>query len=249
MISVCIPVGPYAWYKRYLAEALDSVMQQTMQPHDVVIVDDMADLTVDDLRPMIGAEDRVVADPNARFALRVVHKGRDVVRVWRAPWRLGIPGCANVGIALGQTDLVFQFSCDDRLLPACIEECWREWEKRNDPLGYYWVAVEYSTGETQDLPCGHAMIPKALWRHTGGFPAETGIGGCDAAFISMMLTQGRRAGRLYQVGGGVPLYWHREHDQQYTKHQRVGPNTIINVRKLFGDLWQPVSAEPWGRLQ
>jgi len=27
-------VGPHAWYKQYLAEALESVMAQTMLPHD-----------------------------------------------------------------------------------------------------------------------------------------------------------------------------------------------------------------------
>lgn len=254
MISVCIPVGPHAWYKTYLAEALESIMAQTMLPHDVVLIDDMAGLTVEDLKPLIrepsdGAVASVVECAEGRFPIRVMHEGHEFARVWRAPWRLGIPAAPNVGIALGQADLVFQLSCDDRLLPTCIEECWHEWERQRDPLGYYWVSVEYSTGELQRLPCGHAMVPRLLWQHTGGFPPESGVGACDCAFISMLLTQGARAGTLYEVAGGVPLYWHREHELQYTKHQRAHPASIIDVRKVFGDEWEPVSADPWGRLE
>lgn len=249
MISVCVPVGPYAWYKAYLADALTSLMEQAMRPADVVLVDDMANLTAEDLQPLVRNGDSVVVDEDARFAIRVVHDGLDFARVWRSPWRLGIPAVANIGIALGQTPLVFQFSCDDRLLPDCLAECWREWERREDPWGYYWVGVQYSSGETQALPCGHAMVPKTLWRHTGGFPPETGIGGCDPAFVSMMLTHGSKAGTLYPVADGRPLYWHREHDLQYTRHQNAHPDSIIDVRKIFGDRWQPVSANPWGRMQ
>lgn len=248
MISVCIPVGPYAWYKEFLSEALQSVMTQTMLPHDVVLIDDMAALTQEDLLPLIREGDEVIDDDDARFALRVIRDGRDFVRVWRSPWRLGIPGAPNMGIALAQADLVFQFSCDDRLMPQCLASCWAAWEKQKDPLGYYWVGVEYSTGEMQRLPCGHAAVPKKLWQHTGGFPPESAVGGCDAAFISMLLQQGDRAGRLYEVNGGAPLYWHREHDLQYTKQQQAHPGSILDVRKVFGDRWEPISNKPWGRL-
>lgn len=225
-VSVCIPVGPDAWYKKYLTDCLESVMSQTLRPIGVTIIDDMAGITEDDLKP-----------------LYIPHK------IWRTPWLLGIPGCANVGIALGMSDLVFQLSCDDRLMPECLEECWKEWEHRKDPLGYYWVGVEYSTGEKQALPCGHAMVPKALWRHTGGFPPETAVGGCDPAFISMMLSHAKepnKMGTLYSVAGGRPLYWHREHEEQYTKKQHVSPGAIIEVRKWFTDNWKPPK---WGRYE
>jgi len=223
-------------------------MAQTKMPYDVVLVDDMAGITPTDLAPLIQSGDEVLVDDTAKYSIRVVAPdGHDFVRVWRSPWRLGIPGCANVGIALGQTDMVFQFSCDDKMLPNCLAECWAEWERRKDPLGYYWVGIQYSTGEKQSLACGHALVPKALWRHTGGFPPETGVGGCDAAFISMMLSH-RDAGTLYGVAGGAPLYWHREHDEQYTKHQNAHPGSILDVRKVFGDRWRPVAEDPWGRM-
>jgi len=218
-ISVCIPVGPYPVYRQYLGECIESVRAQTRKAADIVLIDDMAGLDPADY-------------PDCR--------------IWRAPWRLGIPAVANVGIALGKTDLVFQLSCDDRLMPECLERCWQAWEKHHhDPLGYYWVDIEYSTGERQALPCGHAMIPKALWRHTGGFPPEAGVGACDHIFINMLMEH-RDAGRLYHVEGG-PLYWHREHGEQYTANQNANQSSIADIRTIFSQRWKPPTN--WGRYE
>lgn len=216
-VGVCIPVGPYAVYRRYLAECIDSVRHQTMAAGDIILIDDMAGLEASDW-------------PGCR--------------IWRAPWRLGIPAVANVGYALSKCDLVFQLSCDDRLMPRCLEMCWKEWERRQDRLGFYWVDIEYSTGETQGLPCGHAMIHKDLWRHTGGYPVESGVGACDHIFINMIMEH-PEAAHLYRVPGG-PLYWHREHDQQYTKQQQVHPSTIADVRTVYSKRWAPIAGK-WGR--
>ena len=55
------------------------------------------------------------------------------------------------------------------------------------------------------------------------------------------------AGTLYPVAGGAPLYWHREHELQYTKHQNVHPQSILDVRTVFGQRWEPVDGT-WGRF-
>lgn len=223
-VSICIPVGPQAHYKRYLPECLASLTTQTLRPAGVTLIDDMAGLTEADTKPL--------ADAGIPFT------------VWRSPWLLGIPGCANMGIALGMTDLVFQLSCDDRLMPGCVEQCWREWCRRRDKLGYYWVDIEYSTGERQSLPTGHALVPKALWRHTGGFPPEAGVGACDHIYINMLMSR-PEAGNLYHVPGGA-LYWHREHGEQYTKHQNCHPSTIADVRTIYAQRW---ASPNWGRME
>jgi len=219
MISVCIPVGPYPFYRDYLGECLESVRQQTMSASEIILVDDMANLDPD-------------AYPDCR--------------IWRSPWRLGIPAVANIGYSLSKTDLVFQLSCDDRLLPRCLEQCHREWDRRQDSLGFYWVDIEYSTGERQALPTGHAMIHKALWRHTGGYPPESGVGACDHIFINMLMEH-PEAGTLYRVPGG-PLYWHREHEHQYTKNQNVHPATIADVRTAYSQRWTALDGK-WGRYE
>lgn len=262
MISVCIPVGPYPHYKRYLAECLESVRAQTVQPAAVVLVDDMAGLTEKDLEPLKGPTDSIVdwrmdagmavpqcEGPVLWRAIRETDIGTENIifaRVWRAPWRLGIPACANVAYALAPTDLAFQLSCDDKLKPNCIEMLQKAWEKHKDPLGFYWVDLEYSTGEKQSLPCGHAMIHKALWRHTGGYPPESGVGACDHIFMNWALQHPDDI-HLIHVDGGV-VYWHREHEAQYTKHQMVYPTAIAEVREGFNKRWEPIEGK-WGRYE
>ena len=220
MISVCIPVGPYPHYKRYLGECLDSVRAQTMPANDIVLVDDMA-----------GLDPAEYPDCN----------------IWRAPWRLGIPAVANVAYMLGKSDWVFQLSCDDKLMPNCLEQLWKAWEAHRDPLGFYWVDILYSTGETQALPCGHAMIHKQLWRHTGGYPPESGVGACDHIFMNMALLHPQDV-HLFEVPGG-PLYWHREHPEQYTAHQNAHQSSIFDVRDVYAERFRPLSEHPWGRYE
>jgi len=217
MITVCMPVGPQSYYKRYVQEAIDSVKAQTLPAAELLIIDDMAGL------------------PDSPD-----------YRIWRAPWRLGLPAVANLGIALSKTELVFQMSCDDKLHPDCLKYCWREWLRRKDPLGYYWVDTEYSTGEKQSLPHGNAMVTKTLWRRTGGFAPELSIGACDSAFISILLAHPGKAGNLYRVESPYPLYWHREYPEQYTKQQIVGPSTILEVRGIITKRWAPPQ---WGRYE
>jgi hypothetical protein len=226
MITVSIPVGPYPWYKTFLQECLESVAKQTQQATHVVLVDDMANLEPKDTA--------ILGESHIPFT------------IWRSPWRLGIPAVANIAYALAPTDLAFQLSCDDRLMPTCLEMCQAEWDKRQDSLGFYWVDIQYSTGETQALPCGHAMVHKALWRHTGGYPVEAGVGACDHIFMNMALLHPNDV-HLYEVPGG-PLYWHREHPEQYTKHQNVNQSTIADVRTIYGQRWEPQEGK-WGRYE
>lgn len=217
--TVMIPVGPYAFYKKYLSECVDSVRQQTIKPAEILLIDDMADVTPDDY-------------PDCR--------------VWRAPWLLGVPAAANCGVSLAKNEHVFMLACDDKLMPNAVERIWQTRNKYPDPLGYYWVNIEYSTGEKQALPCGHALVSKSLWRHTGGFPPESGVGACDHIFVSMLLAQHGKAGKLYHVEG-EPIYWHREHEEQYTRHQVVNQSTIADVRDCFSRRWQPVN--DWERYE
>ena len=230
MISVCIPVGPYAWYKHFLGECLESVAAQTLPPNDVILIDDMANIEVADLAPLLQPTDEVVQDEAAKFALRVVREGRDVVRVWQAPWRLGIPGCANMGVALGQTDLVFQLSCDDWLEPTCLESCAAAWERNNRQDGYYWVVAHYF-GDQEGYfttPCSFAMVTKGFWQRTGGFPVEAVLAG-DFMFMQVC--------GQYDFTDGIvpvadePLYHMRIHPDTAT-HQSMVQRTLAKERAI-----------------
>jgi hypothetical protein len=217
-IAVTIPVGPWPVHRRWLDECLDSIRAQTFSPVDILLVDDMAGLDPADY-------------PDCR--------------IWRAPFRLSIPAVDNVGVALAGSELVYMVSCDDKLMPDCLERCWETWQKQQDPLGFYWVTLEYSTGERQALPCGRAMVTKTLWRHVGGFPPESAVGACDHILLNMLL-QHPEAGKLYHVQSKQPLYWHRTHPEQYTQNVNCHPPTIADIRDVFEKRWQPTQ---WGRME
>lgn len=234
MISVVIPVGPRPIHQTWLPECLASVAVQTLRPTDVVIVDDMADLATEQLEPLGGIPARIV----------------------RNAWRLGVGSSLNCGVALAANELVFLLAADDWLEPDCLESCVAEWQARADPIGYYHVTVRYRVepgyvpavelppGGLQDLPCGAAMVTKKLFRHTGGFPVESGSGSPDAALISILIGQKGEAGNLYHVRQGTPLYNVRFHLGQ--ESGMVGPwwNVIIQTRDLVTKLWQ---SPDWNR--
>lgn len=260
MISVCIPVGPYAWYKDFLGECLGSVAAQTLPPNDVVLIDDMANIEVADLAPLLQSTDEIVQDEAAKFALRVIREGQDVVRVWRAPWRLGIPGCSNVGIALGQSDLVFHLSCDDWLEPSCLENCVAAWERNNQRDGYYWVVAHYFGNQEGyfTTPCSFAMVTRGFWQLTGGFPVEA-VQAADFMFMQVCDRLGFND-EIVPVSD-EPLYQMRIHSETYTSWTRSrrrmaeelarkqsespSPGLVSMLREFCVVSWR--TPEDWGR--
>jgi len=190
-IGVVIPVGPEEHHKTWLDECLESVQQQTHKAHRIVVVDDMAAL-----------------DTAILNQYRVTH--------WKAPWRLGVAGAFNVGVAVAHQngcDLALMLGADDRIEPECLAALARTYEHEGGRDGYYWLNLAYSDGREQALPCNAAAVTPGLWRRTGGFPPQAGVGAPDAILINLMLQKFPKM--LIGVGGGV-YYWHRVHDKQET---------------------------------
>ncbi len=227
MITVAIPVGPYPSCTRWLDQALWSVQRQTMPADEIILIDDMAGLKAEDY-------------PGCT--------------IWRAPWRLGCADGWNIGISLARNDLVFMMASDDSMEPGCLGACWQEWQRRKNKLGYYHVTIRYCPEAgmrapkdlIQDLPCNAAMVHKELWRHTGGFPPEAGIGAPDAAFISVLLAHDGDAGCLIPVTKGTPLYNVRVHREQDTAGRMPYQRAILDVRNVLTAGWKPAR---WGRKE
>lgn len=222
-VSVVLPVGPHLSNRRWLDEAVLSVSNQTWASRgdggvNLVLVDDMADLGPINFVP-----------------------GNIPVSVWRAPWYMGVAHAFNVGVALAPSELVFMLGSDDWLEPTCIEKCVEAFEERhNDPLGYYYVGVRYSdTGECQTVPCHAAMVTRALWRRTGGFPIQSASGAPDAAFLSILMGNYPRAGRHWPVADGAPLYNYRRHDASDTAGKGSWQGVILATRDLVTREWAP----------
>ncbi len=210
-ISVAVPVGPYPGCKRWLSDCLDSVKEQLGPDDEVILVDDYARLPL----CWIGGQ----------------------VTIYKLPWRLGIAAAFNVGVAVARNDLVIMLGSDDMLLPGALEAARAAWARHRDPLGYYYFAVRYEDGEEQDLPCHAAMVTKALWKHTGGFPPESVVGAMDAAFVSVLLAQQGDAGRLIRVDDR-PLYWVRRHPGQDTAKRGPWQGVILQTRDILTRTWR-----------
>lgn len=211
MITVVIPVGPYPANKRWLEEALLSVKKQTHKPDEILLIDDMADLSD-------------------------VYLG-SICTVWRSPWRLGVAHAFNFGVALARNDLVFLMGSDDTLEPTCLERCYKEWQSNNKQDAYYYTGITYmDDDEKQDLACGYALVTKGLWRKTGGFPVESAVGAPDAAFISILMVH--HTGSLIKVAGGAPLVNYRRHNESDTAGRGPWQGAILETRDVLTSTWK-----------
>lgn len=224
-ISVVIPVGPSEANRRWLGECLATVGAQTCPAAEVLLIDDMAGL----LHPASGA-------------------WKQQVKIWETPWLSGVAHSFNFGVALAACELVVMLGSDDLLEPWALADCARQWERDRDPLGYYSLDVRYmDTGETQSIACNAAMVTKALWRHTGGFPVQSAVGAPDAALLSIMMAAKGRAGNIRRVRSDQPPYLYRRHPDtntqlDYARFEKV----ILAVRDTVTRDWQPPQ---WGRTQ
>lgn len=164
-------------------------------------------------------------------------------------WRLGVGASFNVGVASAVTPNVLMLGADDYLSPDCIEVASREIDRIGDPLGYYYLPIEYvGDWETQTnekrahVPNNCAIVTKELWKLTGGFPPEA----CekpDTVFVSMMMRHHSK--HLHAIGSiDHPLYYHRVHPGQETKRSNVYWPAIDIIRDTFTRTWQQPE---WGR--
>jgi glycosyltransferase involved in cell wall biosynthesis len=228
VITVVIPVGPNESNTRWLLECLASVERQTLNPSEVLLIDDS------------GEKSRYLPS----LVPAVAHTSLPL-RIWKSPWRTGVASAFNVGIAEAIYDLVFMLGSDDTLEPDCLEACVEEYRRKgNDNSGYYSVAVRYmDTGEVQTAPCHASMVTKQLWRHTGGFPVETASGAPDAALLSILFAHGGKAGWIYPVADGRPLYNYRRHNETDTARRGPWQGVILATRDIVTARWQPGGAK------
>ncbi len=213
MITVTVPVGPNPIYRRFLPECLQSIRDQKVPASEILVIDDQAHLEQGD----VGVD----------------------VRLWKTPWLSGVAHVFNYGVALAASELVLMLGSDDILKPWCIEDIIRSYQSRQQANGYYWLDVEYSTGETQALACNAAAVTKGLWRHTGGFPVESALGAPDTMLLSIMLAHKGAAGRMFHVESHAPPYWYRQHPDTDTRSRAAEfSGAIGRVRDVVTQRWR-----------
>ncbi len=225
MISVVVPIGPNPAYRNYLFECIDSIVAQTHRPDELMIVDDQAHL---------------IPEEKKAIEYRLSQKGIPV-NYFKTPWLSGVAHAFNFGIALAQHELVFMMGSDDIIRPWCLQDCYDSFQKFLDPIGYYYVDVQYSdTGETQSLACHAAMVTKRLWCLNGGFPVESALGAPDTMLVSIMLGAKGKVGNLRRVESEKPPYLYRRHDQTDTLSRGNQYHTeMFSLRNKLTENWTP----------
>ena len=214
-ISVVIPLGPNPAYLEWLPECIDSVLAQTHLPTEVVLVDDGARIERNiktffspDIFEIIGTEESAWWD-------RLLDDDKILLRYYRTPWNVGVADAFNFGVGLSYNELVFMLGSDDKLMPTCLEEVVKEYDKQGQWDGWYNVTLVTQSGEESWLPNNAAAVTRGLWKWLGGYPPSAGLAACDAVALSILMVHA--PDRIIQVKQNTPLYWAREHEHQDTR--------------------------------
>jgi len=210
-VTISIPVGPAESHRRWVGEAMASAADQC-QPDDEIL------LVVDGGEPYDKPD---VTSPCE-------------VNVFQVPWNVWVASAFNIGVGAGHHDLNLMLGSDDTLMPDAIDACVQTWEDNDRADAYYWMSIEYSDDRKdriQALPCNAAMVTRAFWRWSGGFPPETASGAPDAALISMLLVHAPE--RLIAVQQGTPLTWVRVHEGQDTAGRAPWQDVILRTRDIL----------------
>lgn len=223
-ISVIIPVGPQPEYRKYLADCLNSVDIQVNREDEIILVDDMAHLSREDMQEPTPGE----------------WTNNCPRRIVRNDWLLGCADSWNRGVALAKNEWCILMGSDDKLLPGCLDIC-RAMIKREDcdPFGYYGLSCEWSNGDITDWLNNAALVSRSLWKLTGGFPPTASVGAPDALLVSIMIRNLPQ--HLHQLNKGEPLYWVRTHEAQETGRTGKFWPEIISIRdKETADWKEPI---------
>jgi len=242
-ISVVIPVGPNPAYLDWLPECIESVMNQTHLPKEIIIVDDT--------QKMLDIHEYFDIYPE-KFNLIEVAYGKELwawenpppeqeiyVSCYRTPWTVGVADAFNFGVGISFYNLVFMLGSDDKLMPTCLEEVVKEYDKQQIE-GWYNVTLVTSTGEESWIPNNAAAVTQKFWKWVGGFPPSAGVAACDAVVLSILMKHAPE--RIVQVKQGTPLYWGRVHEHQDTRHNMAyfATSGIVEViRNLETQRWEP----------
>jgi len=237
-ITVAIPVGPRSTDQQWLGECLQSVHAQTRKADEILLVDDMAGLSLDGAFPLSDGSWKVESGPLAPC------------RIWRTPWRSGVAAVMNFGVALAKNNLVLMLCADDLLHPECLGYCLNAYDNYDPNIRdktFFFLGVQYLDGRVNDQqfePCGAAMVTKKFWKICGGFPPEGALGAPDAALLSILIGN-PGIGNMVGVCRGKLLYYCRPHNDSDTAAK--GPNwqgAIMSTRNYLTQEWKPPE---WGR--
>ena len=227
-ISVVVPVGPDERYLEYLPECIESILNQTYKPTEIILVDDGANLVDKFKYNLTSFFDYNRLSYGKDGTLLYLRESFPYVILYKTLWNVGVPDAFNFGVALAENNLVFMLGSDDKMMPTCLEKCVESYEKHQKE-GWYFVKYQLQSGSVMQIQNNTAMVTKKLWEETGGFPPSAGVGACDALLLSIMMKH--MPDRIIPVESEEPLCWLREGDYQDTrKNGWLFADEIVSIR-------------------
>lgn len=216
-VSVIIPCYNSS---RYLVETVQSVLKQSLQNLEIVIVDDGS---VDNTREVI--DQLVVENPGANFHfLSQVNKG--------------VASARNLGICAAQGGYILPLDADDLIESRMLEECSRLLDAENELSVVYTDRLDFGDFERQwsagkyDLSylkyfnqmayC--CMYRKSVWAEIGGYRVNVS-GFDDWDFWIALAVRGYRARHIAKS-----LLRHRRH--KFSQLWRI----IADYERLFAQI-------------
>lgn len=170
-VAVVVPLFNYG---RYLAEALDSVVKQTLDPIELIIVDDYS------------------TDTSLEIAANWFEQcGSRFVRatLLRNKTNRGLPLTRNVGFAYAEAPFIFALDADNALDPGCLLELHQHLSRSQCSAAHptlqrfglcnqrnpaqAWSPERLREGNYIDAM---AMVRKSAWAHVGGYTKGDFVG-------------------------------------------------------------------------
>lgn len=197
-VSVIIPCFNQA---EFLEECVNSVLQQTMQDFEIIVVDD-------------GSTDK--------NTLKILNKFKKPKTVIIKQKNMGLVGARNTGIKHAKGKYILPLDCDDKIAPVFLEKC-SNYMDANDNCGICGGLTEFFGDKTGvwDLPkysfpeflqgnvlvCTH-MFRKADWKKIGGYNPNMKYGLEDWNFWLSVIEMGRTVHQFDEV-----MFYYRKHGE------------------------------------
>jgi len=220
-VTVLIPVGKGP-YKSWLPEAIDSAINQSVPPGEILLVDDAAGITDQDMHNWFGKYPEPLRFHSGYLVFNKLvwwwegaPPEREIwISLWRLPHKIGFSQAFNCGMEVAIFDNIMYLAADDILGVDAIKDSLAAWETNHEKDGWYSLTYESPSGGICDIPINAAMITRNLWRWMGGYPPEA-FAGPDALALSRLMVHA--PDRIIKVAPGKVNYHIREHPQQETK--------------------------------
>lgn len=224
LVSVIIPCFNYG---RYLEEAIDSVLAQTCQDFEIIVVDDGSDdaLTRKVLEGLTKPKTQVIRQSNQK-----------------------LPSARNNGIELARGKYICCLDADDLLKPTYLEKCLIALETENLDICYSWVQefgdrhaigkpgnFDLATLIEHNCVAVAAVFKREAWERAGGYDPKMVDGYEDWNFWIAIAKNGVIGAQINE-----PLFLYRKHgnsmiDVAIEKHEALYKQIQANHKELFSD--------------